>query len=145
MTLLNVRPANARRINHGFNSVLDELLKDTKTSTAKKTDFVPRANILEHKQEFEIQLELPGFNKNQVNLNIDKDVLTISGSRNDTEEAQKANIHVQQIKTGSFERSFYLPEDIDTDKISAKLENGILFIEIPKDEKKLLKKSVNID
>lgn len=145
MTLLKVIPRTARTFNHGFNSVLNELLKESKAQPEIKVDFVPRANILENDKEFEIQLELAGFNKEDVKLNIEKDLLSISGSRKSDEKNENTNVHLRQIVEGSFERSFYLPEDIAEDKISAKLENGVLVVRIPKDEKKVLKKSVSIE
>jgi HSP20 family protein len=125
--------------------VLNDLLKDYKAPSSNKVDFVPKANILENEKEFEIQLELAGFNKKDVNLNLDKDLLTIAGSRKIAENKEKVNVHLHQIVEGSFERSFYLPENIAENKISAKLENGVLIVRIPKDEKKAVKKAVNID
>lgn len=106
----------------------------TRTNTT-----VPAVNIKENKDSFEVEMSAPGFEKNDFNVELDHQLLTISSERR-TEKEEKEDEHFtrREFSYQSFSRSFTLPESADNEQISAKYENGILTLSIPKkDEAKV--------
>ena len=83
-----------------------------------------RTSINQNEKSYFINLEIPGFDKSDLDISIDEDVLKITGKRE--------GINKSFIKNDNINKSFYLPEDIIINKIKAKALNGILCIEIPK-------------
>lgn len=100
-------------------------------------DFTPACDIIENDSEFDIRVDLPGMNKEEIDLKITNHVLTVQGER-ETVEGKEPRYVRRERKTGSFSRSFVLPEDVDTDRIKARFEDGVLSVDVPK-----LKKSNN--
>lgn len=94
---------------------------------------IPSVNIKETENEFEVEMAAPGMAKDDFKLEIHNNVLTISSEKqteNKTEEGK--NITRREFSYQSFSRSFTMPVIVDTEKISAKYENGILRVMIPK-------------
>ncbi len=90
------------------------------------------ANVSEGEGEFRIDLSVPGFSREEIKISLEKNVLTIKSEKKSGEEEGK---YVRrEFTTAGFERRFVLPKHVDTDKISATAENGILGIVIPKKE-----------
>ena len=91
----------------------------------------PSFDIKEYDKSYNIVADMPGVTKKDVNINIDEDMLTIEGCRRvDSDNQDKW--YCREIQYGDFKRSFYLPENINKDKITASLDNGVLRIEIQK-------------
>ncbi|MCD7972997.1 MAG: Hsp20/alpha crystallin family protein [Candidatus Azobacteroides sp.] len=97
---------------------------------------MPAVNVKEGKDEYKIEVSAPGFRKEDFNLSIDHNVITISAKKEETNEEKDDQDKVlrQEFTSSSFSRSFTLPEDIDTEKISAAQNNGVLEIKLPKME-----------
>ena len=96
---------------------------------------LPAVNIKENADAFKVEMAVPGFDKKDFKINLDHNVLTISSEKkveNETKEGERFTRHEYSYQ--SFSRSFTLPEAANGDKISAKYENGILNVEIPKRE-----------
>jgi HSP20 family protein len=96
---------------------------------------IPSVNIKETENDFEVEMAAPGMEKDDFKLEINNNVLTISSEKqteNKTEDGK--NITRREFSYQSFSRSFAMPVIVDTDKISAKYENGILRVNIPKKE-----------
>ena len=145
MTLLKFKPRTTGSIPNGFTSLIDELLKNDLTNNSKANTFEPRANILENEKAFEIQLELAGFNKKNIIINVENEILTIKGENVDVNNsANGLKYHVHQINKGKFQRSFYLPDDVSSENVEVKFENGILYIWIQKDEVKQTKRTIDV-
>ena len=93
-------------------------------------------NIRETDKTYELELSAPGLQKQDFRLNIEGDMLTISAAH--TEENSKENKNEgwfrKEFKKGQFTRSFNLDDTVDAGKISAKYEDGILYLSIPKKE-----------
>lgn len=106
--------------------------------------FVPRVDIFEDEKAFEIQVAVPGMNKDDFKLDLNDNLLTISGERKFTKERKENNFHSFETQYGTFSRAFSLPENVDASKIAAKYNNGILEISIPKDEKKVVKTTFKV-
>lgn len=99
-------------------------------------------DIIEDDDQFIIDLELAGFDKNDFDIKIDDDNLIITGERKiDTE---KIKYNYRSTSLGKFKKSFYLPKDVLVEKIDAKYTDGILSIIIPKDKEKIKNKSIVI-
>ena len=107
--------------------------------------FVPKVDVVETEKAFELFVEVPGMNKEDFNLEVNDNYLTISGERKFSSEKNEKNFHSIETRYGSFSRSFTLPDSVSSDKINAKYNNGILELTIPKDEKKLLKSTIKVN
>ena len=97
-------------------------------------DFMPRVNIRDTKDNVILTFELPGMEKKDIKVTVKDGVLTVSGERKfQTEEKEDGYVR-SEISSGSFARSFTLPDSVDTDKISADYKNGMLEIKLAKKE-----------
>ena len=108
------------------------------------SQFTPQVDIVESKANYEIQLAIPGMEKNDFQLVVDDDTLTISGERKFENESKEKNYHSIETYFGNFKRAFHIPKDVDQNKIDATYKNGILNVELPKDAKKVLKTTVEV-
>jgi HSP20 family protein len=96
---------------------------------------LPSVNIKESNDDFEVEVAAPGFSKNDFRIELNHELLTISSGKeieNETKEDQQFTL--REFSYQSFSRSFMLPNSVDSNKIGAKYENGILRISIPKKE-----------
>ncbi|MCM5663142.1 Hsp20/alpha crystallin family protein [Galbibacter mesophilus] len=103
---------------------------------------VPAVNIKEEDDKFSLELAAPGMKKDDFNVEVDKNVLTISAEvKSESEESNKENgvYSRKEFNYSSFKRVFTLPETIDSDKINASYEDGVLLLTLPKKEEALPK------
>ncbi len=91
-------------------------------------------DLIEKKDELIVRADLPGFKKGDLDINIDRDMLNISGNREPLKDEEKAESYRYERTFGSFCRTVPLPFDVDAEKASAKLNNGVLEIRLPKSE-----------
>ena len=93
----------------------------------------PRTNLYENGDNFEIRAEVPGLEKNDLDVKIQGNYLEISGTRSsDAPEGYKT--HKSERGIGSFSRSFTIPADINSSKVEATLKDGVLYLTLPKSE-----------
>lgn len=129
-----------------FSNLIDRFFNDTMTrSGGSAYSFVPRVDIMENDKAYQIHVAVPGMNKEDFKIDLNENYITISGERKFTQEKNENNFHSVETQYGTFSRSFSLPDNINSAKISAKYVNGILEITVPKDEKKTLKTTIKID
>ena len=102
------------------------------TSEQNRVDFRPNVNTRETEEAYHIEVELPGVKKENVDIQVDGNVLTISGERNVREEVKDEDYHKVESRYGLFSRSFTLPEKVDVSNIEAEFKDGILEVAIPK-------------
>ena len=125
-----------------FPSIIDELLKpDWLGGIQNFNANVPAVNIKETDTNFGIELAAPGKTKEDFNIEIDHNVLTIS-SEEKTEKEEKDNqgkYTRREFSYSSFRRAFTLPESVNADSINATYENGVLHVTLPKREEALPK------
>ena len=107
---------------------------DTWTNTGKR---VPKADVYETKDAYVIEAEVAGYDEKNINLNVEKHVLSISSDEVKRELSEGTSLIAGEITLPAFERSFSLPESADEERISADYKNGILLITISKKEKAL--------
>jgi len=118
-------------VNAIINSV-EEQTAEVKNETV--IDFVPKINIRESEETYHIEVELPGVKKENTEIQIDGDLLTISGERLIKDDVQDEEYRKVESNYGKFSRAFTLPKRVDTSKIEAKFELGVLEVDIPKKE-----------
>jgi HSP20 family protein len=105
-------------------------------SQAREGAWAPRVDISEDKGKIVLRADLPGVDEKDVSVKVEGSVLTVSGERKFEKETEQENFHRVERTYGTFTRSFTLPETVDTEKISAKYDKGVLHISIPKVETK---------
>lgn len=129
-----------------FPSLMNELLKpDWFGGTESETNYLPSVNIIENEKDFELALSVPGRKKEDFNIEIDKDVLTISSELETEEAAKEGNYTRREFAINSFKRSFTLSKMINAEKIEAEYENGILSFVFPKKKEALPKPKRSIE
>jgi len=94
----------------------------------------PALDLVEKENETVVVAELPGVKKEGIKITFENNVLTISGSRQPNEIGEKANFILNELRSGDFSRSIKFGQDVDTTKMSAEMNNGILTITLPKAE-----------
>lgn len=96
----------------------------------------PTADVMETKDDIRVALELPGLRPEDIEVNLEDNILTISGEkREEREESQENRWHLSERRYGRFSRSFILPREVEQEKIQARFENGVLNVTIPKNER----------
>jgi len=99
------------------------------------SDWAPAVDIREDKDAYVLHADLPGVDPKDIEVNMEKGVLTIRGERKSETKEERENYKRIERVHGTFFRSFTLPDTADSDRISAKHENGVLEIHIPKQAK----------
>ncbi len=99
----------------------------------------PSANIYENETNFEIEIAVPGMEREDFKIQMDNGILTVTGEKEEDEEEDTKNYWRREFQYNAFSRSFTLPENTLVDKINAKYENGMLCITLPKKEVTIIK------
>lgn len=123
------------RIYRSFPGMWDDIFeKDFMPEVIYNGSFknMPAVNIIEGNDEFTIEVAAPGLHKNDFKIDLENNRLTISSEKEDKIEDQNDNYVRTEFRYNSFCRSFTLPETVDSEKIKAKHNNGILYVTIPK-------------
>lgn len=92
----------------------------------------PAFDLAEKAKEYEITAELPGIDEKNVEVKLANQTLTIKGEKTEEKEEKEKDYHLSERRYGSFQRSFQVPEGVDTDKIEASFAKGILTVKLPK-------------
>ena len=95
-------------------------------------DFKPAVNTREGSDAYHIDVDLPGVKKEDISVNIENNMLTISGKRETKSEIKEQDYYKVESSYGKFQRSFTLPEKVDVENIRAATEDGVLEVIIPK-------------
>lgn len=113
------------------------------TRLSELEELSPSVDIYEEGKELVMKADLPGASKDDVQVNITDNYLTITGEKKKEEKVEREHFYRYERSRGTFCRRFELPEELDTDKVKAHFENGVLEIRIPKSEE-AVKKSKKI-
>ena len=95
---------------------------------------MPAVNIVENKDEYKVSLAVPGMKKEDFNIDVEGNMLTISCEKEATTEEKEQQYTRREYSYSSFSRSFTLPEEVNREKIEAKYEEGVLKLMLPKRE-----------
>ena len=93
---------------------------------------MPAVDVSETDKAYEITAELPGMDEKNVEVKVATGVLTIKGEKQDEKEEKKKDYYMRERSFGSFERTFAVPDGVDSDKIDANFKKGILSVTLPK-------------
>jgi HSP20 family protein len=108
------------------------------------TAFMPKVNTREDDKAYYLDIDLPGVKKEDITIDVDDGVLSIYGERNFKDEVKEEDYYKVETYFGKFQRVFNLPENVDSENIEAKSENGVLEIVIAKKENDKTKKKIEI-
>lgn len=128
-----------RTANTWLPSLIDEMFNNDYAGGTRENFTQPAVNISESEDHFNLEMIVPGFTKEEVSIEIDKDILTISANVETVEQESTEQFTRKEFIKKSFKRSFNLPETINQDLIKGSYNNGILYIELPKKEEALPK------
>ncbi len=139
-TMANLTRWNPRRemaLNDPFRSIeqmFDEMWPSRWFGNGESSNVMlhPAMDVIENESDVTIRLDLPGMKTEDVNVELENGVLTVSGEIGDTIEKKDDRYHYRERSYGSFQRSVRLPNTLDYDKCDAHFENGVLTITLPK-------------
>jgi HSP20 family protein len=119
-----------------LNRILDEAFAGfpEQGNVITSTWFAP-TDVSEDENSLRITMELPGVDPSDVRLSLENNVLTIRGEKKHQQDENNERVHRFERTYGMFERTFVLPNTVDSDRIEARHENGVLFVTIPKAER----------
>ena len=92
----------------------------------------PVVDIVDTDKAYEITAELPGMDESNIDIKFADGTLTIKGEKKEEKEEKKKSYHLSERRYGSFQRSFAVPDGVDTDRIEAQFKNGVLSVTLPK-------------
>lgn len=124
-----------RQQNDSYTSLLDRFFNDEwrfGSQSVFNNDWVPATNIRELENGYEVEMSVPGMKKEDLSIDFANGTLTVTGKHTSDVESSNDNYKRREFSYSSFEKSFKLPEGITEKEISAKHENGILFIRLEK-------------
>ncbi|MEZ4842083.1 MAG: Hsp20/alpha crystallin family protein [Flavobacteriaceae bacterium] len=119
-----------------FPTLLDDFFRDWSTTNFSETNTtLPAVNIRENDDQFTVEVAVPGMEKEDFQIDLDNNILTISSEKKIENEETNDKYTRREYSYQSFKRSFTLPKNVvDSDKIAATYKNGELVIAIPKRE-----------
>ena len=112
--------------------------------TGENALWKPSVDVKETDKEYLIHAELPGVKKEDINIDLEKNLLTISGERKQEKKEDNEKYHRVERSYGKFSRSMSVPEGVTPDQIKAKFDNGVLEVSFPKLEGKKETKKITI-
>ena len=130
-TELEPRTNDVWGLQSDINRLFDAFMSPLET-TETRAVMVPKLDVAELKDKFEIKAELPGMDEKDIELSIDDGLLTISGEKKAETEEKDKGYYLKECSYGTFSRSVRLPDNIADDKIEAKFKKGVLTIDLPK-------------
>jgi len=115
----------------GLDSLFDQFFE---RYPEQDLSWTPRVDVHEDGDKYFVTVDLPGMSKDDINVTLDDDVLTIEGERKAEERKEDEHYHRRERFCGKFTRSMSFPNDVDKDKVKARFENGVLRLELNKHE-----------
>ncbi len=138
MALIRWEPARElnslqSEMNRLFNTFFDAPLPNG-AATARR--WLPAMDLVETEGDFVLKADLPGLSEKDVSIELEDNVLTISGERKSEHEERKDGVHRVERASGGFARSLTLPEGVNPEAIKASFDRGVLEVRIPKPEQR---------
>jgi HSP20 family protein len=139
MALISWEPATEvssiqNEMNRLFNTFLDQPTSGGRSAGPRR--WVPAMDLIETSDNYVLRADLPGLSDRDVNVQLQDNVLTVSGERRAASEQQQEGYYRLERAFGAFSRSLTLPEGVDADAVKANFDRGVLEIKVPKPEQK---------
>jgi len=116
-----------RHYNDGF----QKIIRDYKNNSELSNNFFPEVDVVKQGNSINFSVELPGLKKEDVKIVLEDGILSISGEKkNQVDEKDDVAVYRTERKFGKFERKFRLQDDVDSDNVKAKFENGVLNVSV---------------
>jgi len=133
MSLVTFHPEQA--LDPFFNFDSDRFFNTKKNLWRTDAETIsPKVNVTEDENFFHLEAETPGMKDKDIGIEVHNGVLTIKGHKENQSETENEHYHIREFNSQSFERSFKLSDRVDTDKVSAKIDNGVLKVDLSKHE-----------
>lgn len=126
-------PANFRDLENRLNRMLNSWQVEPEQAGVA---WSPAVDLHETEESYTLEADLPGLSKDDIQLSVVDDVVTLKGARNQQSERKTEGYHRVERIYGSFQRSFRIPGGIDATKVDASFENGVLKVTLPKPEER---------
>ncbi len=144
MNRLRIRPYPPTQ--NTFGDIFSELMNSFSSmeNSDIKSYTQPAVNIIEEKEKFLLDIIVPGIDKDNISIDIDKDELIISSNFEEKEENTEENYIKREYRFSAFKRVFTIPKSIDKNSIDAEYNNGILTISLKKREEEIDKGPISV-
>ena len=130
---------------HGIESIfVNRFGTLTNAEEYRKYGVLPAVDVYEEQDRFVISAELPGLKKNEINIDFNDNLLTISGEKKSEEKTEKNNLILFERRFGKFKRKFRVPDHVDPEKIEAVYKSGILVVSLSRKQESKPKK-INVE
>ena len=129
-------PADVTNVQREINRVFDNFFRGGMLDDGSlgASMWAPAVDVQERDEAYQVKVELPGVDKDDVKITMEDNILTIRGEKKQEKDSKNSNYHRVERSYGSFQRSFTLPTSVKHDKIEASYKDGILSIALPKAE-----------
>ncbi len=135
MSIVKFNPfGESTQFEREINNLLGNVFTGRESLKGQTGDWRPRVDVHEDENGYQVDLELPGLSREDVVVTFEDGRLTVSGERKFEEERKEKNLHRIERRYGSFSRSFSFPSQVESEKITASHENGLLTVTLPKSE-----------
>ena len=135
MALMRTNPwTTLPTLQNRVNRVFDDMFPDirNRVDDLDLMEWRPVVDTYEKDDAIMINAELPGVKKEDINIDVKNNILTLSGERKDESDVNEDNYYRSERFYGKFQRSFTLPDNVDADKVDATYKDGVLEVKIPK-------------
>ena len=133
------RPQSRAELSTTFNRLnrmMDEAFRGWSNEESDSlAGWMPPVDVTEDNEQVRVLAELPGVKPEDVKIQLENNVLTIRGEKNQEQHSEQSRVQRFERSYGLFERSFAVPSTVDADRISATYENGVLTVSLPKAER----------
>lgn len=125
-------------------SMLRDIDRILDRSTSTRTRWMPRIDVFDREAELVVRMEMAGVDPDAIDVTVEDRTLSLAGSRTFGDESTENGFHHREIFTGEFKRTLVLPDGLDAGEISARADNGILEVTIPR-KPEVLPRKVKVD
>jgi HSP20 family protein len=144
MTIARFNPETGVLRPDSFSTLLDRFFNET-VNSSKLAGYTPRVDVWETENGYFFEMALPGLREEDIQIDFQEGRLTISGERKFEKEESGQRYHLLETQYGAFNRTFNLPDNVNPEKIEAYFEQGMLKVNVPKDEKKTQKHQIRVN
>lgn len=139
LNLPNLRPSQiARKPNFNIENIVDNFFNNfhhpltNSLFSIADNEFSPRLDVSETDKDYRLELELPGINKEDIDIKLENNIITIKGEKKMNNEHKDSSFYTRERFYGTFSRALVLPTDIKSEEVETIFKDGVLTMKIPK-------------